>query len=206
MPNVSLTRIRANSKRWRISRRGAWSKTPGAIKPHVTASIYYDGAFPYGREAEVMFAAGPPRTPRLPFADGATGSAMLFHGAMVSTMILIPPNTLSISLCTRPVSDFRNSCNCWSSDVSPSRSLIELEVNRATEDRIRSASFTIWGASFGTSCSTSLPISASISASTESDFSASAEGVGTFIAFPTRGFGFSDRRPQTLFPICLTMT
>ena len=68
---------------------------------------------------------------------------MAFQGPMVSTMILIPANALSISLCTRPTSDLRNACSCWSSDESPSSPLIEFEVKRATEDIIRSASASI---------------------------------------------------------------
>ena len=64
---------------------------------------------------------------------------MLFHGEMVSAIILIPANALSISRSTRSASDLRNSCSCWSSEVNPSSSFIELEVNRATDDLICSA-------------------------------------------------------------------
>jgi hypothetical protein len=67
-------------------------------------------------------------------------SPAVFHGAMASIMIPIPSNTLAISLCTRPVSDFKNSCNCSSSAISFSSSNVEFDVNRAMEDRIRSAS------------------------------------------------------------------
>jgi len=50
---------------------------------------------------------GPPaRTPLVLF-EGAGESLLLFHGAMVSMTMLIPANTRSISLCTRPTSDFR---------------------------------------------------------------------------------------------------
>ncbi len=45
--------------------------------------------------------------------------AMLFHGPMVSTMILIPANALSIWRCTLSTSYFRNSCIFWSSDTNP---------------------------------------------------------------------------------------
>ena len=75
------------------------------------------------------------------FTAGADQSAMPRHGAMVSMMILIPANALSISRSTRSTSDFRNSCSSSSSEVSPLSSLIELEVRRPTEDLIRSASF-----------------------------------------------------------------
>jgi hypothetical protein len=47
------------------------------------------------------------RIPR-PFVCGASGAAGLFHGAMVSMMMLIPPSALSISPCTRSTSAFRN--------------------------------------------------------------------------------------------------
>src|SRR5450759_1269098 len=86
------------------------------------------------------FAAGPARTARA-LLGGASETTVLFHGAMVSTMILIPANALSISRCTLSTSDVRNSCSFWSSDVNPSSSPIEFEVNRATEDLIRSALF-----------------------------------------------------------------
>ena len=42
-----------------------------------------------------IFAAGPPRTIRLPYG-GVCELAMFFHGPMVSMMILIPANALSI--------------------------------------------------------------------------------------------------------------
>src|SRR4029079_265185 len=84
--------------------------------------------------------APPART--APVVFGSTSeSLVLFQGAMVSMMMLIPANTLSISPCTRPTSDFRNSCIRWSSDASPSSSLTELNANRATEDLIRSEPF-----------------------------------------------------------------
>jgi hypothetical protein len=70
---------------------------------------------------------------------------------MVSMMMFTPANTLSISLCTRPTSDFRNSCIRWSSDASPSSSLTELDANRATEDLIRSEPISVLVASFGLS-------------------------------------------------------
>jgi len=68
---------------------------------------------------------------------------MLFQGAMASIIILIPDIALSISPCTRSTSDVRIFCSSWSSDVSPSSPSIELEVNRAMEDLIRSTSFSI---------------------------------------------------------------
>jgi|SRR6516162_2633043 len=40
------------------------------------------------------------------------GVDTVFQGAMVSTMIFIPAIALSISPCTRPTSDLRNSCSC----------------------------------------------------------------------------------------------
>ena len=67
----------------------------------------------------------------------------LFQGAIVSIMILIPDNALSISPCTRETSEFRNVCNSWSSDVSPCSPSIETELNRAMEDLIRSTLFSI---------------------------------------------------------------
>jgi hypothetical protein len=139
-----------------------------------------------------MFAAGPARTPQGFLGGGVRESSVLCHGAMVSIIMLIPANTLSISLSTRPTSDLRNSCKCWSSDVNPLRLSIELDVNRATEDLICSALFSIFGMYFGTSCSSSLLISASISDSTGGDFSASAGGIGAFIVFPMRGLSNLD--------------
>ena len=59
---------------------------------------------------------------------------MLFHGPIVSTMILIPPNALSIWRCTLSTSDVRNSCIFWSSETNPWSSPIEFEVKRATEE------------------------------------------------------------------------
>ena len=44
---------------------------------------------------------------------------MLFQGLIVSTMILIPANALSIWRCTLSTSDFRNSCIFWSSEANP---------------------------------------------------------------------------------------
>jgi hypothetical protein len=86
-----------------------------------------------------------------------------FHGAIASIIIWIPASTFSISRCTRPVSDFKNSSSFWSSQVSPSSSPIEFEVSRAMEDRILSASisifcFGLWSRvrEFGISCSTKL--------------------------------------------------
>ena len=67
----------------------------------------------------------------------------LFQGAMVSIIILIPDKAPSISPCTREISEFRNVCRFWSSDVSPCSPSIEAELNRAMEDSIRSTLFSI---------------------------------------------------------------
>src|SRR3977135_848276 len=86
-----------------------------------------------------ILAAGPPaRTLRVP--DGSVCEpAMLFHGLIVSTMILIPANALSIWRCTLSTSDFRCLFSSGSAEANPSSSSIECEVNRATEELIRSA-------------------------------------------------------------------
>jgi hypothetical protein len=102
----------------------------------------------------------------------ATDVGMLFHGEIVSMMILIPANALSTSRCTRSVSAFRNSCRALSSEVSPSSSLIELDVKRATEDLILSARCSALVGSFGLSCSVGLPVSISAVDFADSDFSA----------------------------------
>ena len=47
---------------------------------------------------------------------------------MVSTMILISDNALSIWRCTLSTPDFRNSCSFWSSDTNPWSSSIEPEA------------------------------------------------------------------------------
>jgi hypothetical protein len=61
-----------------------------------------------GRDsADSMFAVGAARDAR-----AFVGSDVAFQGAMVSTMIFTPANTLSISPCTRPTSDLRNACSC----------------------------------------------------------------------------------------------
>ena len=65
---------------------------------------------------------------------GAGEIGGLFQGAMVSIIILIPDNALSISPCTRETSEFRNVCRSWSSDVSPCSPSIETELDRAMED------------------------------------------------------------------------
>ena len=57
-----------------------------------------------------IWAASPPvRTLRVP-GGSVCVLAMLFHGPIVSTMILIPPNALSIRRCTLATSDVRNCC------------------------------------------------------------------------------------------------
>ena len=107
----------------------------------------------------------------------ATEVGMLFHGEIVSMMILRPANALSTSRCTRSVSAFRNSCRALSSEVSPSSSLIELEVRRATEDLILSARCSALVGSFGLSCSVGLPVSVSAVDFADSDFSAGVFGL-----------------------------
>src|SRR5262249_25747182 len=92
------------------------------------------------------------------------------QGAIVSIMILMPDNALSISLRTRSTSDLRNACSCRSSDESPSSPSIEFEVKRTTEDMILSASISIWVSGFEILFPTKWPVSAS--SSDESDFSA----------------------------------
>jgi hypothetical protein len=74
---------------------------------------------------------------------GAGEIGGLFQGAMVSIIILIPDNALSISPCTRETSEFRNVRRFWSSDVSPCSPSIETELDRAMEDLIRSTLFSI---------------------------------------------------------------
>ena len=60
----------------------------------------------------------PARTLRV--SDGSVCEpAMLFHGPIVSTMILIPAKALSIWRCTLSTSEFRNSCILWSSETNP---------------------------------------------------------------------------------------
>ena len=65
-----------------------------------------------------ILAAGPPaRTLRA--SDGSVCEpAMLFHGPIVSTMILIPAKALSIWRCTLSTSEFRNCCILWSSETN----------------------------------------------------------------------------------------
>ena len=86
------------------------------------------------------------RTLRVP-GGSVCELAMLFHGPIVSTMILIPPNALSIWRCTLATSDARNSCIFWSSETNPWSSPIEFEVKRATELN-RSAPISSWPESF----------------------------------------------------------
>ena len=75
-----------------------------------------------------VLAAGPPARIRVPDVS----AAMLFHGPIVSTMILIPATALSIWRCTLSTSDFKKSCIFWSSETNLRSSYIEFEVNRAT--------------------------------------------------------------------------
>src|SRR3974377_313375 len=144
-----------------------------------------------------MLAAGPARNDGGQVGD-AIGTEVAFQGAMVSIMILMPAIALSISACTRSTSALRNACSCWSSDESPSNPAIDLAVNRATEDSIRSASATSCGAGFGIFCSANLPVSASSSA--ERDFSnAASDDVGAFIRFSITGYGFVSSSPGQYF-------
>ena len=100
-----------------------------------------------------------------------------------------PELEIEIPNCTRSTSDLRHFCSSWSSDVSPSRPSIELEVNRSREDLNRSMSLPIFGECFGTPCSTSRLISASTSDSTGVGISAAGPGdVGLSISFSSIGF------------------
>ena len=71
--------------------------------------------------------------------DAVAAAGMPFQGEIVSMMIRRPAKALSTSRSTRSVSALRNSCSALSSELSPSSSLIELVVRRATEDLILSA-------------------------------------------------------------------
>ena len=112
-------------------------------------------------------------------AGGDTG--VLFQGAIVSIMILIPANALSISPCTRSTSDLRDFCSDCSSDDRLSSPSIEFEVKRATEDLIRS------GSSPGIFFSANLLISGSGSEFRGAESSAAVEDVGAFISFSDIG-------------------
>ena len=107
-------------------------------------------------------------------------TGVLFQGAIVSIMILIPANALSISPCTRSTSDLRDFCSDCSSDDISSPS-IEFEVKRATEDLIRSES------SLGIFFSANLLISGSGSEFRGAESSAAVEDVGAFISFSDIG-------------------
>src|SRR5262249_50252293 len=118
------------------------------------------------------------------------------QGAIVSIMILMPANALSISLRTRSTSGLRNVCNCRSSEESPSsRPSIEFEVKRTTEDMILSASTSIWVSGFEILFSTKLPVSPS--RSDESDFSAGAaeDDGGEFIGISSK-LNLTSTRPK----------
>jgi hypothetical protein len=78
--------------------------------------------------------------------EDVPGTVLVFQGAIVSIIILIPASALSISPRTRSTSDLRNDCNCWSSDPSPSSPSSEFDVSRTMEDWIRSASVSIGAA------------------------------------------------------------
>ena len=108
-------------------------------------------------------------------------TGVLFQGAIVSIMILIPANALSISPCTRSTSDLRDFCSDCSSDDRLSRPSIEFEVKRATEDLIRS------GSSLGIFFSANLLISGSGSEFRGAESSAAVEDVGAFISFSDIG-------------------
>jgi hypothetical protein len=121
-----------------------------------------------------MFAAGPARTTRVLVEDD---TGVLFQGAIVSIIILIPANALSISPCARSTSDLRDFCSHCSSDDRLSSPSIEFEVKRATEDLIRS------GCSLGIFFSANLLISGSDSEFRGAESSAAVEDVGAFISF-----------------------
>ena len=108
-------------------------------------------------------------------------TGVLFQGAIVSIMILIPANALSISPCTRSTSDLRDFCSDCSSDDRLSSPSIEFEVKRATEDLIRS------GSSLGIFFSANLLISGSGSEFRGAESSAAVEDVGAFISFSDIG-------------------
>ena len=108
-------------------------------------------------------------------------TGVLFQGAIVSIMILIPANALSISPCTRSTSDLRDFCSDCSSDDRLSSPSIEFEVKRATEDLIRS------GSSPGIFFSANLLISGSGSEFRGAESSAAVEDVGAFISFSDIG-------------------
>ena len=108
-------------------------------------------------------------------------TGVLFQGAIVSIMILIPANALSISPCTRSTSDLRDFCSDCSSDDRLSSPSIEFEVKRATEDLIRSES------SLGIFFSANLLISGSGSEFRGAESSAAVEDVGAFISFSDIG-------------------
>ena len=112
-------------------------------------------------------------------AGGDTG--VLFQGAIVSIMILIPANALSISPCTRSTSDLRDFCSDCSSDDRLSSPSIEFEVKRATEDLIRSES------SLGIFFSANLLTSGSGPEFRGAESSAAVEDVGAFISFSDIG-------------------
>jgi hypothetical protein len=125
-----------------------------------------------------MFAAGPARRTRVLVGDD---TGVLFQGAIVSIMILIPANALSISPCTRSTSDLSDFCNDCSSDDRLSNPSIEFEVKRATEDLIRS------GSSLGIFFSANLLVSGSGSEFRGAASSAAVEDVGAFISFSDIG-------------------
>ena len=127
----------------------------------------------YATGAPSMFAAGPARRTRV-LAGDDTG--VLFQGAIVSIMILIPANALSISP-SRSTSDLRDFCSDCSSDDRLSGPSIEFEVKRATEDLIRS------GSSPGIFFSANLLISWPGSEFRGAESSAAVEDVGAFISF-----------------------
>ena len=114
-------------------------------------------------------------------AGGDTG--VLFQGAIVSIMILIPANALSISPCTRSTSDLRDFCSDCSSDDRLSSPSIEFEVKRATEDLIRSGS----SLSLGIFFSANLLISGSGSEFRGAESSAAVQDVGAFISLSDIG-------------------
>jgi hypothetical protein len=76
------------------------------------------------------------------FAEGdCEPDVFLFQGAMTSVITWIPAAALSILLCTRSTSKFRNFCSSWSSEFKRANPSTDLELNRAMEGLIPSTLF-----------------------------------------------------------------
>ena len=121
---------------------------------------------------------------------------------MVSIIILIPDNALSISSCTRETSEFRSVCSSWSSDVSPCSPSIETEVDRATEDLTRSTSFSIRGDCLESFALTNCRFAFSTSGVSGRRFR-DAEDLESFISFSC-GFLVCFYPNRTIFVVGLT--